>query len=174
MYRKIILDAIKDGADSKDRSRMIVLINYKTTFRDFADFNKYDPEFWENIAKEVFNNSSKPEFAMSPISIAAGQYLLGGPKQDMDKAKEMVAMGMSIDSDHKFIQLYAKAIVGMSIGAIKNMDGLSTRLEMIESCKEQNAQQAQQLEECMLSGNAEADDCENCAVGPASDAEDEE
>ena len=143
---------------------MIVLINYKTEFRDFADFNRYDPEFWEDIAKEVLNNSSKPEFAISAVSIAAGQYLLGGPKQDFDKAKELVAMGMSIDSSHKFIQLYAKAIVGMSIGALKSEDGLSTRQEMISDCKEPNAEQVRLLEESMLSGDNTTQDCSDTSM----------
>lgn len=159
MYRKIILDALKDGADSKDISRMIVLINYKDVFRDFADFNKYDPLFWENLARDIQNNSSSPKMAISPISIAAGQYLLGGPKADVDKAKELVGMGMAIDSDHKFIQLYAKAIVGMQIGAVKGIDMLSTRSEMVNDCKLTNQMAAEELELSMLSGDGGEADC---------------
>lgn len=159
MYRKIILDALKDGAESKDISRMVVLINYKETFRDFADFNKYDPLFWENLAKDIQNNSSSPRMAISPLSIAAGQYLLGGPKADIDKAKEIVAMGMAVDSDHKFIQLYAKAIVGMQIGAVKGIDMLSTRAEMINDCKLPNQIAAEELELSMLNGDGSETDC---------------
>lgn len=159
MYRKIILDALKDGADSKDISRMIVLINYKDTFRDFADFNKYDPLFWENLAKDIQNNSSSPKMSISPLSIAAGQYLLGGPRADVDKAKEVVGMGMAVDSDHKFIQLYAKAIVGMQIGAVKGIEMLSTRAEMIADCKLPNQIAAEQLEQIMLSGDGSETDC---------------
>lgn len=156
MYRKIILDALKENPDSKDTSRMVVLINYKTEFRDFADFNKYDPLFWENLAKNIRENSASPHLAMSPLSIAAGQYLLDGPHADKEKAKEMVALGMAIDSDHKFIQLYAKAIVGMSIGAVES---IANRAEMIKDCKLANQIQVEELEKNMLAGDAKETEC---------------
>ncbi len=161
MYRKIILDALKENADSKDISRMVVLINYKAEFRDFADFNKYDALFWENLAKNIHQNSANPNMAIGPVSIAAGQYLLEGPLHDREKAKELVTLGMSIDSDHKFIQLYAKAIVGMELGERmgKGQASIASRTEMINDCRLANQVDVEQLEKNMLSGDAEETEC---------------
>jgi hypothetical protein len=155
MYRQIILDAFKDNPDSKDVSRMVVLINYRTPYRDFADFHKYDPVFWEKLGDDIYNNSSNPDLAITPYCLSAGQYVMTGQHFDMDKAKDIIMKGLSIDSDHSMLQTYAKTAMLYQMGMLEDT-GTPSRDEMISLVKDKCIEALDELEALMEEVQKEA------------------
>lgn len=129
MYRKIILDALIENSDSKDVSRMVVIINQHPVFRDYADFHKHQPEWWENIANNVYENTDHPKLALAPLCIAASQYMLDGKIED--KAMPLISKAMAIDEDYSAVQTLGKACVGIKIGAMDIPNLAEMRAEIL-------------------------------------------
>lgn len=115
------MDALVESATDKDISRMIVVINEYPAYRDFADFHRNDPEWWENLADKVYKTSPFPRMALAPYMIAANQHLL--KQADIEtKVKPLVAKAMLIDTDDDGVQTLARITMAAHMGAIDYPD----------------------------------------------------
>jgi hypothetical protein len=120
MYSKVILDALMEQASDKEVSRMVVLINEFSAYRDFADFHRHDPVWWENLAENIYANSPHPKMAVAPLIISAGQYLLETKPEDLtDKVVPLVGKAMAMDEDNNAVQTLAKLVVAVKMGGIE-------------------------------------------------------
>lgn len=120
MYSKVILDALVQSASDKDISRMIVLINQFSAYRDFADFHKHDPQWWEALAEKIYTTSPYPKMALAPFTIAASQYLLEPNFSDPDeKVIPLTSKAMAIDEGNEHVQTLAKVCVAMKLGKLQ-------------------------------------------------------
>lgn len=129
MFRKIILDAFFESPDSKDVSRMVVIINQHPVFRDYADFHKHQPEWWENLGNNVYDNSDHPKLALAPYCIAASQYMLDGKVEE--KAIPLIGKAMAIDEEYSAVQTLGKACVGIKLGALEIPNLAEMRAELL-------------------------------------------
>lgn len=115
MYSKIVLDALVETASDKDISRMIVIINEWSPYRDYADMHKHDPDWWEKLANKVYTESPFPKMALAPYLIAAGQNLVAG-ENIRDKVVPLVGKAMTIDEQHDAVQTLARTVMAMEMG----------------------------------------------------------
>lgn len=120
MYSRNILDALVVGAADKDISRMVVLINQFSTYRDFADFHKHDPKWWEELAEKIYSSSPYPNMALAPYTIAASQYLLEPDFSDIDeKVIPITTKAMAIDEESEHVQQLARVCMAIKLGKLE-------------------------------------------------------
>ena len=115
MYSKIVLDALVETASDKEISRMIVVINEFSPYRDYADMHKNDPDWWEKLANKVYTESPFPKMALAPYLIAAGQNLVAGANI-REKVVPLVGKAMTIDEEHDAVQTLARTVMAMEMG----------------------------------------------------------
>jgi len=115
MYSKIVLDALVETASDKEISRMIVVINEFSPYRDYADMHKNDPDWWEKLANKVYTESPFPKMALAPYLIAAGQNLIAGANI-REKVVPLVGKAMTIDEEHDAVQTLARTVMAMEMG----------------------------------------------------------
>lgn len=119
MYSKIILDALMEQASDREISRMVVLINEFSAYRDFADFHKHDPKWWEELADKIYTGSSHPKMALAPYIIAAGQRLIDSGDEPIEETVvPLVSKAMAIDEEHDAVQTLAKVTVAVKMGGL--------------------------------------------------------
>jgi len=111
MFKKIMDKALGKDADKADLVQMIVLIDYKPMFCDYANFSKYDPDWWMELADDVKSNSASPELAIGLYAIAASQYFFDGPYQSSGRAKEALMRGMSFKKEHPVLMTIGKGLM---------------------------------------------------------------
>jgi hypothetical protein len=120
MYSRNILDALVVDATDKDISRMVVLINQFSAYRDFADFHKHDPKWWEDLAEKIYSSSPYPNMALAPFTIAASQYLLEPDFSDIDeKVVPLTSKAMAIDEGNEHVQQMARVCMAIKIGKLE-------------------------------------------------------
>lgn len=121
MYSKIVLNALVESATDTDISRMLVIINEYAPYRDYADFHKHDPQWWESLAEKIYKNSVFPKMSLAPYVVAASQHLnlVKDPKDVEDKVVPLVSKAMAIDEEHPSVQQLAKVVMGVRVGAIE-------------------------------------------------------
>lgn len=120
MYSRNILDALIKDASDKDISRMVVLINQFPAYRDFADFHKHDPKWWEELAEKIYSSSPYPKMALAPFTIAASQYLLEPDFSDIDeKVIPITSKAMAIDEENEHVQQLARVCMAVKIGKLE-------------------------------------------------------
>lgn len=124
MFREILDRALGRDAAKADVAQMIVLIDYKPQFCDYANFSKYDPEYWFQLADDVNTNSDAPELSLGLWAISASQFFFDGPHHDMKRAKDALMRGMSLRKEHPVLQTIGKAAMLSDVGAL---DGLPKR-----------------------------------------------
>jgi len=119
MYSKIVLDALVETASDKEISRMVVVINEWSPYRDYADMHKNDPQWWEQLANKVYTESPFPKMALAPYLIAAGQNLIAGA-DIREKVVPLVGKAMTIDEQDDAVQTLAKTVmaVEMKVGTL--------------------------------------------------------
>jgi len=118
MFREILDKALGRDAAKADVAQMIVLIDYKPQFCDYANFSKYDPEYWFNLAEDVNNNSDAPELSLGLWAISASQFYFDGPHHDPKRAKDAIMRGMSLRKEHPVLSTIAKAVMLTDVGAM--------------------------------------------------------
>jgi hypothetical protein len=109
MFREILDKALGKDAAKADIAQMIVLIDYKPVFCDYANFTKYDPDWWLELADDVVNNSSNPDLALGLYAIAASQYFFDGEYRSSSRCKEALMRGMSLRKEHPVLITIGKA-----------------------------------------------------------------
>lgn len=119
MYSKVVLDALVERATDKEISRMVVLINQFSAYRDYADFHKHDPEWWESLGEKVYTQSPYPKMALAPLLIAASQYLLDPEIELEEKVMPLVGKAMAINEEDDSVQTIAKVVVGLKVGGLE-------------------------------------------------------
>jgi hypothetical protein len=129
MFREILNKALGRDAQKADIAQMIVLIDYKPMFCDYANFSKYDPDWWMELADDVKQNSAKPDLALGLYAIAASQYFFEGPHRSMGKTKEALMKAMSFRKEHPVVMTIGKAVMLSEIG---NLEEAPTREDMVK------------------------------------------
>jgi hypothetical protein len=140
MFREILDRALKRDAEKSDIAQLVVLINYKPMFCDYANFSKYDPDFWFNLADEVHTNSANPEMSLGLFAIAASQYFFDGPYSSTSKTKESLMRGMALKEHHPVLMTIGKAAMLQDMGALEELpkreeiaqEGLQSAIKHIE------------------------------------------
>jgi hypothetical protein len=128
MFREILDKALGRDAVKADVAQMIVLIDYKPQFCDYANFTKYDPEYWFQLADDVSTNSDAPELSLGLWAISASQFFFDGAHHDMKRAKDALMRGMSLRKEHPVLQTIGKAAMLSEVGAL---DGLPKREDIV-------------------------------------------
>lgn len=130
MFREILDKALGKDAAKADIAQMIVLIDYKPVFCDYANFTKYDPDWWLELADDVVTNSSNPNLAVGLYAIAASQYFFDGEYRNSNRCKEALTRGMSLREAHPVLMAIGKATMmsEMSDGEVSH----PTRKEVAE------------------------------------------
>lgn len=120
MYSKIVLDALVEKATDKEISRMIVIINEFSPYRDYADLHKHDPKWWEDLGNSIYTSSPYPKMALAPYVIAASQYLLENTENVLEeKVMPLVTKAMVIDENDGSVQTLAKVTMAVKMGALE-------------------------------------------------------
>ena len=146
MYTKVVLDALVENPDQTSVSRMIVVINSNSLYRDYADFHKHDPKWWEDLAAKVYETSPYPKMALAPYLIAAGQYLLDKDLDVEDKVVPLVSKAMAIDEDSSGVQTLAKICMALKMGAVERPSLKEMRKKVLPRLLEQVAELETKLE----------------------------
>jgi hypothetical protein len=141
MFREILDRALGRDSTKTDVAQMIVLIDYKSQFCDYANFSKYDPEYWFELAKDVSENSDAPELSLGLWAIAASQFFFDGPNRDISRAKDALMRGMSLQKEHTVLMTIGKAVMMTDMGIITEapnratiaQEGLASAIRRIES-----------------------------------------
>jgi hypothetical protein len=141
MFREILDKALGRDSTKADVAQMIVLIDYKPQFCDYANFTKYDPEYWFNLAEDVSDNSDAPELSLGLWAIAASQFFFDGPHRSMERAKAALMRGMSLRKEHPVLMTIGKAVMMTDMGMIEDAparttvetEGLASAIRRIES-----------------------------------------
>lgn len=134
MYSKVILDALVERASDKDISRMVVVINEYASYRDYADFHKHDPLWWQNLADKIYTETPYPKMALAPYLIAAGQYLI--TEDDWEpKVIPLVTKAMAIDDQNDGVQTVAKLCMALKLGAVERPSVKELREKVLPELK---------------------------------------
>jgi hypothetical protein len=118
-YSKVVLDALVEKATETEVGRMVVVINQLPSYREYADFHKFDPEWWENLGEKIYTSSPYPQLALAPFLIAAEQYLLSNKELLETKVVPLVGKAMAIDEESDSVQSLAKVTMGVKMGALE-------------------------------------------------------
>ena len=134
MFREILDKALGKDSSRADIAQMVVLIDYKPQFCDYANFSKYDPDYWAELAEDVNDNSDAPELSLGLWAIAASQFFFDGPHHDESKAKNALMKGMSLKKEHPVLMTIAKAAMMKDMGVITELPNVQdVRKEGLQS-----------------------------------------
>lgn len=137
MYSKMVLDALVEQASDKDVSRMVVIINEFSIYRDYADFHKHDPEWWAELGEKIYTQTPHPKMALAPYIIAAGQYLITETEDTWEeKVIPLISKAMAINPEHSNVQTLAKISMALKVGAIERPTMDDLRKNVLPDLKE--------------------------------------